>query len=96
MPAPAMPHRGALQPMGRQSAGDLLTIAPRNLASCFFANTPLAGGPGADRAATQIMTAGGAVLSTEVDDLQMQGVPAGLWEERFEIPFGLHDIARRR
>ena len=41
------------------------------------------------------MKPGGTVLSTEINDLQMQSIPVFLREQTFEVPFGLIDVFRR-
>jgi glutamate-ammonia-ligase adenylyltransferase len=77
---------------GSRSASDVLALCPARLLALAF----LGGGPGADRAALEIVPPGGAVLASEVDDLEMTIAPLIGGEEHLEVAFGLDHVARTR
>ena len=49
-------------------------------------------GPRADRALRQVVPARGAVLASEVDDLQVESVPQRRIEHRLQVALGLLDV----
>ena len=78
--------RAAIENYGWRNPGSGLSN-PQGLARLLFwlrlfPNPLLCRSPAADRALTKIVPTGGAILTPEVDNLQVEVVPRGLGKER--------------
>src|SRR5579863_1573367 len=81
--------------MNIHSATAMQEVFSRSLSGCQLTHViswPSAGHrPRTDRTAGRLVAARRAVLSAEVDDLEVEGVPAVLREHGAQIAFGLDD-----